>query len=145
MRVKNWIVHEGDARPAGKPDECFYCHQPIGMEHKTGCVIRSRTVVMEVTITLVREVPEHWDTDIIEFTWGQGTWCADNIIETLEKITEDDDHCLCGQFDSRYVREATAEDEIELGHTKGFSAGSKLLPAPDATERPNKPTAQSAA
>lgn len=129
MKIKNWIVEDSDARPAGAPGECFYCRQPVGHEHKKGCVVRTRTVVMEVTITLVREVPEDWDTELIEFTWNEGSWCASNIVDDLAKIAENDDRCLCGQFAARYVREATSEDEIELGHTQGFSSddGPKLL------------------
>lgn len=33
------LVRAGDARPAGAPDECFYCRSKMGAEHKDDCII----------------------------------------------------------------------------------------------------------
>lgn len=114
MKQKSWIV-EADDRHGGDV-KCFYCQAPVGTEHNAGCVQRSRTVVIEARITLVREVPEDWDQQSIESQLNESSWCASNIIDDLEKLNTDE-HCLCGHFEARYVREATPEDEVELGHT----------------------------
>ena len=113
MRRTSWVV-EADGREGGKV-ACFYCKAPVGTEHNAGCVQRTRTVVIEARITLVREVPEDWDSEMVEFQLNGSSWCAGNIIRDLEKIN-DGDCCLCGQFKGVYKREATPEDEERLGY-----------------------------
>lgn len=99
-------------RPAGRPDRCFYCGQMVGREHKLDCVMRERTVVIEVTLQVPIAVPESWDAGAIEFRYGDSSWCADNLIDLLENCTGK--HCLCGYFESRFLREATAGDEQRM-------------------------------
>lgn len=100
------LVKPEDARPAGKPDECFYCNQPMGHLHKPDCVIPQRTVMIRMTIEFPRSVPRSWEKDMIEFQLNDGSWCADNILSDLEKVAEDNG-CLCSLASFEYIGEVT--------------------------------------
>ena len=127
MNIGSDIVKPADARPAGKPDECFYCKRPMGAAHKTGCVIVGRTVVIRVTMEVVVDVPRDWDKDSVEFKYNGSSWCASNFIgdlaawdERVDAAAEKErEHtglpyaesiCLCQNFEAEFVREATEED-----------------------------------
>ncbi|WP_340032596.1 hypothetical protein NSQ20_12085 [Paenibacillus sp. FSL K6-1122] len=112
MKRKDWIVTEYAARPAGKPNRCFYCHSLIGESHASECVIRNRTVVMDFTIRMVMDVPESWKDEDVEFRYNKGSWCADNLIEM---IVREEDGCLCPHVQAKFVREATPDDEEKWG------------------------------
>lgn len=108
------IVVDADARPAGKPGECFYCQRRVGSEHKAECVLWTRRVVLRATIEYTEEVPHAWDAHMIQFARNEGSWCADNIVGDLEKhvkfvegLHERDIvfGCLCSFTKVEYVRE----------------------------------------
>jgi hypothetical protein len=104
------VTPENGPRPAGQPDECFYCHEAVGDDHKPTCVLRDRTVVMRYVFEVVIVVPEHWTKEDIEFHRNESTWCADNAVHVdLQRLAEG--HCLCPNHTAEYVREATTEDE----------------------------------
>lgn len=113
MKRHTWIVDTHSERPAGKPGICFYCNAPRGSEHRMGCVIRSRTVVVEVKATLILDVPEDWEVSQIEFHMNESSSCHDNLLDKViaqaERIG-----CSCGTVESVFLREATAEDEEEF-------------------------------
>ena len=114
-----WPVMPDDIRPVGSPDACCYCKVRLGQQHKPGCVIRERTVVVDVTIRLVRRVPEAFSSHEIEYGMNRARWCATNILGELDRLAAHAEHtasgCLCEFFTGHYVREATAEDEETFG------------------------------
>lgn len=110
MKRANWPVEDYGIRPAGKPNECFYCHEPKGGTHKQNCVIRHRTVVVEVRMELVIDKPENWSPEDIEFFFNESSSCQSNIIDRLVEL-RDRLGCLCGLIDTTYLREAKPEDE----------------------------------
>lgn len=113
-RSTHWLVADEGIRPAGKPDRCFYCDIPQGQEHKSGCVIRNRTVVVRFHVDLVIPVPEDWDSDMVQFHYNDSSWCADNLATTLSETVERLDEqggCMCRCVEAEFVREATDEDE----------------------------------
>ena len=102
-------------RPNGKPDECFYCQAKVATEHKEGCVIRLRTVVVQRIITMVISEPEAFEESTINFKY-EGTHCADNLVSDLEEVQkrmEVAGRCMCGMVEQKYIREATRQDEEE--------------------------------
>lgn len=124
-------VRACDARPAGKPTECFYCKQQMGWQHKPGCVILQKSVVIRMTIEVVVDVPRDWGKDNVEFKYNESSWCGSNMIEDLanwhERLeaegaevrertgdTTSSGICLCGNLDVDYLRDATEEDHREL-------------------------------
>lgn len=106
----SWLVIPDD-RPGGKK-KCFYCGSLVGSQHVKGCVCRTRTIVVDFTIRMIREVPEDWNEELIEFSINESSWCASNLIEEFEKVTEQE--CLCSRTSGEFIREATEEDELEL-------------------------------
>jgi len=56
------LVVPGDhgIRPAGKPDECFYCSQRIGVPHKPDCVMVTKRVRVRYSFDIEIDVPHHW-------------------------------------------------------------------------------------
>lgn len=119
MKTAGRIVVQDDVRPARPDGTCFYCSAALGSEHREGCVIRTRTVVVDVTFRYVKEVPEDWDVGSIEFQMNESSSCADNLADEISSlVTEEDGHCLCGQTIGKFVREATAVDEESLGYKR---------------------------
>lgn len=120
MKRTDWPVKKFSVRPAGKPAQCFYCKAPLGSQHIPKCNIRQRTVVIELRMDLVVDVPEDWDNDQIKFFFnGEGSNCQSNLLDNITDLRERMDqappdvgrHCFCGIIDTQYVREATTEDE----------------------------------
>jgi len=67
VKRKDWTVGDHSIRPAGPTDRCTYCNTPVGMQHSKECVIRQRTVVVEVRTRMTISVPENWSPENIEF------------------------------------------------------------------------------
>lgn len=113
IRTKTHLVtNTYGPRPFGRPDECFYCHAPVGSEHVSGCVMRQRTVIMRWTYEIPISVPEDWTTETIEFHDNDSSWCANNSVDTLERLRGDETHgCLCHMFSAEYLREADEEED----------------------------------
>lgn len=106
------LVKENDdgIRPAGEPDECFYCHSKVGEPHKFNCVTVCKNVKVRATIEYVKPVPVSWDKEMIEFHHNQGTYCANNIVKDLQEYIEyldKDDDCLCQHCNFEVI------DEVE--------------------------------
>lgn len=96
------IVKRNDTgiRPAGKPDECFYCHSKVGEPHKFDCVTVVKRVKMRATIEYETNVPVSWDKAITEFYYNDGHWCANNIVNELQCYIDylnENGSCLCSQ------------------------------------------------
>jgi hypothetical protein len=94
-----FVTPEHGPRPAGSPDECFYCRAPLGAEHQPTCVMRERYVVVLAMVAVRIPVPESWDKEQIEFARNEGSWCADNL------SLEPSEGCMCSHMDIRYVGE----------------------------------------
>lgn len=101
------ITKNHGPRPAGRDDECFYCHGPLGADHHPNCVMRDRTVVVRATVEYVVRVPERHTPDQIEFRRNESSWCASNMLSELDSP----ETCICNAVTFEYVREATEEDE----------------------------------
>jgi hypothetical protein len=108
MKKDNWLVDINSTKFGEKPDECFYCKQKIGMRHKYKCIIPQKTVVVDFTVRVVVEVPHFYEKYNIEHKYNDGTWCADNLVDMIDKKGED---CLCNHTTAKYIREATKQDE----------------------------------
>ncbi len=124
--------HVNKAFPGAPSDACFYCREKLGAEHAHTCVHRTKTVLVEIVVKVVREVPEHWDERFINFRYNESSWCSDNDIEEIAKLYEhymkvretalvadgalldSNIDCFCGRVHVNYVQEATAEDEAEF-------------------------------
>lgn len=109
----NKVTPENGPRPAGKPDECFYCAEPLGADHKPDCVCRLKVVMVEVTMTIPRLVPASWDAGMVDFHLNDSSWCADNIEGDLARYMAAkgaDAPCMCGRFSGKFLRDADADD-----------------------------------
>lgn len=119
----NWpLVHELDdgIRPAGKPNECFYCNKKVGAPHADDCVVVTKRVLMRITTpdgsvsgNWILDVPHSFSPDSIEFRYNEGTWCANNIFDydvswdqpnALARLRELDIGCLCDVLEFKFVR-----------------------------------------
>lgn len=118
MKRTNWTVGKYSVRPAGKDNECFYCHRKLGEQHKEDCPIRARTVNVDFTIHMVMEVPEYWTEDNINHYFHDSSWCASNILDELQRREEETGRCICLITDAKYVGEATKKDEERYGFCK---------------------------
>jgi hypothetical protein len=114
MRIDSWKVTRDVIRPLGKVGRCHYCDAELGTEHKFDCVVRQRTVIIDVTIRMLRVVPESWDSNQIEFQMNEGSWCFDNIFDKLETLSRHAG-CICDFASGQFIREATIEDEAIYG------------------------------
>jgi len=115
----NWpIVTAGDdgIRPAGRSDECFYCHQKVGSPHTKRCVTVLKEVKYNVRMngeivgTFTRNDPYHWTEHDCNFHKNESSWCANNAINSTqwtdkdaeEKIKRIED-CACGVLSFEFV------------------------------------------
>jgi hypothetical protein len=120
MPTQTWpLVDANDdgIRPAGKPDECFYCHQKVGQPHGPECVVVHKKVRVRVTMEIEMEVPASWDDDAIEFHYNDGTWCANNIVGLIQDYLDshDEDICvLCPTFSAEVVADVPGEPYAKL-------------------------------
>ncbi len=110
MTDKPWpLVDPCDSgiRPAGKPDECFYCRQKVGSAHARDCVIVTKRVRMRAVIEFeTDEFPHHWGKQQIEFHHNEGTWCSDNFLDDLPKIiAKMNEGCSCNIIKFEYLSE----------------------------------------
>jgi len=96
MIREDWTITKDSARPAGKPSECFYCHNSLGEQHKDNCVVKSKTVIVKATIEAIVSVPECWDENKINQHYNNGDYYH------LEP------HSL---LDVEFVRDANKDDE----------------------------------
>jgi hypothetical protein len=107
---------------------CIYCGAKVGDEHKDKCVIRSRTVVINVTVPLVVSVPENYTVENVNFKYNDSSFCSSNLqrdithmFNHLKKLEDDKvpevEYCLCfrPEHTVRYIREATENDELQFG------------------------------
>src|SRR5437016_5052286 len=119
MRKPNREVTPDDVTARSSDGTCFYCSATLGREHNKGCVVHTRTVIVEVTLRFLREVPDDWSEDQIEQHRNlsghtDGDDCAVCAFNTL--------NTLSGPMflrDLRFVREATAEDEKKFVEGEG--------------------------
>lgn len=101
------VPNDDGIRPAGRPDQCFYCNQSVGSPHARDCVCVTKVVELRVTVdgvegTWVTTVPHAWDEEAIHYRYNDSTWCAGNLFgETIEGPLAqhleslDGDLCLC--------------------------------------------------
>lgn len=63
--------------------------------------INRQTRYIKIEIHLPMSFPDDWDDDMIRFHLNESSWCADNIIDELEKYSEEHG-CICGvcKFDT---------------------------------------------
>lgn len=83
------------AHGAGRPHKCFYCSGEVGKVHDDNCVCLTKRVRYRVTLELENDEPRSWDKAMCEFARNQGTWCADNVGDWIDRATEKNG-CLCG-------------------------------------------------
>jgi len=116
-KIKMPLVIQGDdgIRPAGNPNECFYCRQKIGQEHKEDCAVVTKEVIMEYSIQIPIRVPYHWDEENMNFHKNGSSWCANNAIrevwDFIKKLKKDGD-CLCDAFSASYVETSDPNPRI---------------------------------
>ncbi len=102
-------------RPAGPPDECFYCTRKVGAEHARDCTVVKKTVRVRYIIELDVTVPHHWEKDNVEFHRNEGSWCANNAIDELVTVFRDDEaSCMCSAFVCEYMHDADTTPRREL-------------------------------
>lgn len=78
MNHHNQRVVAADARPAGKPGECFYCWKSVGEMHEFDCVIPQKKVRVRFSIDYEVSVPFSWNKRNIEFHRNESSWCQLN-------------------------------------------------------------------
>ena len=96
----SWPVvdpHDNGIRPAGRPDECFYCNARVGSKHAHDCVVVTRRVEVRVRATLPSgdvfegtwqlDTPYFWDAAQVEFHHNESSWCASNLLDECDKGT----------------------------------------------------------
>jgi hypothetical protein len=105
----NYTVSILSKRPASDKEECFYCHEAIGSNHKADCVFIRKKVQLRMTVEFEAIVPNHWGKKMIEFHRNDGTYCADNDFRELIESAEKAGGCLCGITNYEYLKDVGQE------------------------------------
>lgn len=95
------IKNDDGIRPAGNPDECFYCQRKIGEEHSRECVTITKLVKVRYIYEIEIPVPNYWSSEDIEFHRNESSWCADNSFDEIEAYIGD--NCACKCFKAEFV------------------------------------------
>src|SRR5208283_2580480 len=105
--------------PEKRETHCFYCREPLDADtHKPDCVCVKRTVVLEMKIKYVVEVPRSWDVDMINFHRNESSFCSNNDIDTIvRQLKQHKNRCICFRSETSFVREATEQDHDEMAFT----------------------------
>ncbi len=108
------LVTDADVPPAGRPGECFWCKEKLGVPHGPECVTVTRKGVVRLTAEYVVDVPAHWTKEGIEFHRNESSWCSSNGIRELDAAFGDESGtCPCGSdaIQYEYVREAEKKEK----------------------------------
>jgi hypothetical protein len=92
------VLEDDDGiRPAGKPDECFYCHAKVGEPHIETCVILNRRTKIKFTVQIVIDTPFSWSKEVIENYYNNSTWCHNNCAVEIQNYCDElePNGCLC--------------------------------------------------
>lgn len=98
------VENDFGIRPAGKPDECFYCQRKIGEEHGRECVMVVKTVEIAYTFTIPVQVPHFSSSRDIEFLRNESSSCANNILAELQDYATKNG-CLCHCQNATYIKD----------------------------------------
>lgn len=97
-RWEQFPVLEDDygIRPAGPQDECFFCHQKVGIPHLFDCVVICVEDVYEVFVDDEKfgewtcQDPASWDQHDCEFHKNDSSWCTGNILRFASEKDDQD-------------------------------------------------------
>jgi len=105
-------INDDGIRPAGEPDECFYCKQEVGQPHGRVCVMVTKRVLVRYTVDVEISVPHYSDAEqIIDFENHEG----DSY--NLEPVNGAEIHSISASYirivDDTPQRELQDDDEAE--------------------------------
>jgi len=123
--MSDWPIvalNDDGIRPAGRDDQCFYCHQMVGQPHGRECVIVEKLVKLRYIFEVELKVPHHWTQEDIEFHRNESNWCASNAIDDIQTLSGGEDGCPCRMFTCEFVavvdetptRDLMSEDALKL-------------------------------
>lgn len=122
VRSKDWplVLDDDDGiRPAGPPDECFYCRAKVGFPHGRECVVVTKLVRYDVYSaatdarvgSLAQYEPYSHDVELCLFMLNDGSSCTDNVVPDIEwtdgatkdrilALTKEREEygCICGEL-----------------------------------------------
>lgn len=100
----NVVPNDYGIRPAGKPDECFYCRQKIGNPHDLTCVVVQQKVKVRYIFEIEVDQPWSWTPEHIIRHLTETSWCADNAFGDIKRhVEKHGEICACGCFKAEFV------------------------------------------
>ncbi|HYE20102.1 MAG TPA: hypothetical protein VEA69_16760 [Tepidisphaeraceae bacterium] len=109
------LPNDDGIRPAGPPDECFYCRQKVGTPHGPTCVCVTRRVKVRYTFEIEIDVPHHWDDDHVHFHRNESSWCATNGLDDVTNFVDRQqgaNGCVCPWFKCEVVEEVDGTPRV---------------------------------
>lgn len=94
------LPNDDGIRPAGRPNQCFYCYRMVGEEHLRDCVVIKKKVRLSYTYEVEILVPHSWTPEEIENHRNNSTWCALNGVKDIEN----QEGCGCERFHAKFIR-----------------------------------------
>lgn len=82
-------VRQNDVRPAGNPNDCFYCLSPLGVDHKDHCVVIQLRRLDAAPIGEFQPIETYRDGDFVMFLFPNGEK-GNGGIETAMSFKDDD-------------------------------------------------------
>lgn len=95
-------VTEKAMRPASDKKRCFYCKENIGDVHKDDCVLIRKKVKLKMVFEFEDKVPSYWDDHLVDFHYNDSSWCANNITDIIDNISEKDG-CICNHVNFNMI------------------------------------------
>lgn len=103
---------DGRRDKIGYPDSCAYCYNSPGEPHKPDCHVPQKTVVVELTVRMVIDMPRVWDADMINFSMNDSSACTSRYFDQLfVESNQSPNLCTtCHRTEMTYLRDATEND-----------------------------------
>lgn len=114
LNVEFPMVTETDIASAGLSSECFWCNRKIGRPHAPECVRIVKIVRLRYIFNVDVLMPHSWDKEAILFHRNEGSWCANNALDELEKEGEKN-YCLCDDFACKFIKDIDGRPRIRGG------------------------------
>lgn len=90
-----------------------------------------KKVIIELRTKLIAEVPEDWDNEMIEFYYGDSSFCLGNLVEMVAADNEQDPHhCnICHRAKVDLIcSNPTEQDLSEISETASVHKAQDLCP-----------------
>lgn len=109
------VQNDDGIRPAGKPNQCFYCKKYIGEPHGKECVCVTKRIKVRYAYEIEVDIPHFWTAEDFEFSRNESSWCASNAEGHIEQYLKTrNEECPCSYFKAEFIEDVDLTPKREI-------------------------------